>query len=131
MKYLSTYCVVPRKRRQLFFKVFTKYRGTENHLTFQTLPKALKDVFGEPIEAAVLETMYTFSEVGPDSLIELPVFVGLAAMTERFLCQKIPLENGVTKDRVEEMDFSDLNFYLRDIQIGEPIEQLLYWIKNS
>ncbi|GAB6029998.1 hypothetical protein CHUAL_005690 [Chamberlinius hualienensis] len=128
--YLKRYCIVASKRRQLCEKIFGKFRSVDSTLAQENVFKAVSDAFGDSVvNSDQFKSVCKLADFKCLSPVELEEFIGLVALTERYLCFKG--EESESRDTIEKMDFNYFNVYKRGIEIEEKLNDLLLWIKSS
>jgi len=141
MDYLARFVSVSSSRRQLYNKVFVRFRSLKDSmLNEETTISALELVMGSTINSdlqdQLWETLGIVLKAHVAIIVNYKEFAGIAAMFERLYCQEFISKKcdqpHQSKSEIEVADFDRLFTKLETIKVEQPsMKKLLVRLKES
>jgi len=133
-QYLERYCRVTDRRKILYKRCFDKFKlKSEKHdyLNEKLFEDALIDVHMKSINKSQVAMIVELACLKPTDQINLQLFTGLAALSERILFDHFVTEDTVDlpqyqKDKIECADFGSLNSKLDGLNVNKDMLKLLH-----
>ncbi|XP_033126702.1 serine/arginine repetitive matrix protein 1-like isoform X3 [Anneissia japonica] len=132
MDYLIRYCKINKRRQALYKKAFRKVdRDNDGVINFKEMEKALGDIFVDSIDSKQIQTLQDLLKADRSIKLRSKMFCAISALTERLLFQQLTTEEAAEllnhkKERIEDADFSALDWKLEGCKIQPELRQLLY-----
>merc|ERR1711894_763103 len=100
------------------------------HIEHKNLEKAMRDVLINVITSKDIQEMCSVAQFTEFCKLDLKLFSGLAAMSERILYPKymyMPSEkkkyDDLTRMKIETADFSALEWKFHNVKVNEPVRK--------
>ncbi|CAF1139105.1 unnamed protein product [Adineta steineri] len=132
LEYLENYCRVSNRRYTIYKRIFDRHKDFEATLTIENLPDALSDVYMETIDIRLITQVINLLDLSLNIRITFAQFRGIAAFSERYFFHISNRSNDIdpqlTKDIIEILDFSSLEWKLTDIKISPILRDILKFL---
>ena len=115
LQYVAQFCRVNSRRKTLFRHYFIKNdRDRDGIINRRELHNALRDLYAHSISTEQVNAILDLLDTQKNSSFTLPVFVTVAAFSERYLhyCYSHSFQESDSKSVLEETDFSALKWKL-------------------
>ncbi|XP_071945016.1 uncharacterized protein [Antedon mediterranea] len=132
MDYLLGYCRINKRRQAMYKKAFRKVdKDNDGVISLKEMEKGLNEIFVDSIEPEQVETLLDLLKIEQSVKLRSKMFCAISALTERLLFQQLTTEEAAEllnhkKERIEDADFSALDWKLEGCKIQPELRRLLY-----
>lgn len=128
VNYLTSYCIVSKRRKHLFKTIFTKAdRDRDGIINSFELRQAILDLYSQSVNINYLEDILNLIDCQVDSVFDWKQFAAIAAFSERYLCicYQQSGELNVGQLPLEQTDFGGLKAKLEGCDIPTKLGKTL------
>ncbi|XP_046840856.1 uncharacterized protein LOC124434947 isoform X2 [Xenia sp. Carnegie-2017] len=131
MEYLTKHCVISKRRKALYQRVFQKVdRNRDEMINYTELEKGLRDVHVGILNKDHIACIVKMVVIDKDGEFDVRQFSAIAAFSERICCKdQLPVEmlNNASgqKEIIECADFCSLSWKLHGIKVNPDVKRIL------
>ncbi|XP_006812778.1 uncharacterized protein LOC100372411 [Saccoglossus kowalevskii] len=135
VEYLTQYCIVSKRRQAFYRRHFNKVdRDNDLKINRKELEQALKNVHVDAITSEEIDKIVELVDLDDENYkFMFKLFSAMCALSERILYPNFVTEDTAhlpehQKEKVEDADFSALDWKLDGYPVNPPVKKILYML---